>query len=182
MRAQRGTTAASVSRCAAQYLDYAVHGLHMFTPTATDSAILGLWDHHVASLSRPHHESIQIFVSTDSANKREMHVSNGTARAPPWTFTIDRGCSHHPHSVSSSVLSSHPPVSALIHDRTYAERPRMRTSKSLRYNHALTYAVYGAAPSYNSFERTTFTCYLSGRTGGTRTPCLLEGYACRSCF
>ena len=60
----------------------------------------------------------------------------------------------------------------------------MRTSKSLGYNHALTYAVCGAAPSYNSFERTTFTCYLSGRTGGTRMypPCLLEGYACRSCF
>ena len=51
-----------------------------------------------------------------------MHVSNGTARAPPWAFTIDRGCSHHPHSVSSHVLSSHPPRIRAFMIATYAER------------------------------------------------------------
>ena len=28
-------------------------------------------------------------------------------RAPPWAFTLHRGCSHHPHNVSAHALSSH---------------------------------------------------------------------------
>ena len=27
-------------------------------------------------------------------------------RAPPWAFTLHRGCSHHPHNVSAHALSS----------------------------------------------------------------------------
>ena len=33
-------------------------------------------------------------------------LSHTALRAPPWAFTVHRGCSHYPHNVSAHALSS----------------------------------------------------------------------------
>ena len=45
----------------------------------------------------------------DEASRTRIFQSlqSRAPRAPPWAFTLHRGCSHHPHNVSAHTLSSH---------------------------------------------------------------------------